>query len=169
MPPATLVPKFLALLATLLLVGIGLTTYTQPNHGGGAYWALHLLLGRALGDHGPPLPGPTDALPITTVDSAIGPPTQAPEGDTATAAQPPEWLARAVRRDSQAVRAWLGAAVLATATVHGDTVRTTLWRLTLHRSCPFLSRMHAVSVGHRAGEPRIVSLSADCPATDYTD
>jgi hypothetical protein len=53
--------------------------------------------------------------------------------------------------------------VLATATVHGDTVQTTLWRLTLRGGCPLVSRMHATSVGRGMGETEIVALDADCP------
>jgi hypothetical protein len=69
-------------------------------------------------------------------------------------------------RDSAALREWLGPLVLATATVYGDTVQTTLWRVTLRSGCPLLSRMHATSVGRGTGEDEIVTLSADCPAVN---
>jgi hypothetical protein len=161
--PATLFPKVLALLATVLLLGIGLTTYTQPNHGGGAYGDLHDMIGRALGDHGPPLPGPPGTLPIEAVDSTLTP-VHAGSADSVHTTEPAEWISGAVLRDSAAVREWLGPLVLATATVYGDTVQTTLWRVTLRSGCPLLSRMHATSVGRGTGKTEIVTLSADCPA-----
>ena len=162
---ATLFPKLLALLATLLLLGIGLTTYTQPNHGGGAYGDLHDMIARALGDHGPPLPGPPGTLPIEAVDTTRTP-ILAGGADSAPTGQPAEWISLAVMRDSAALREWLGPLVLATATVYGDTVQTTLWRVTLRSGCPLLSRMHATSVGRGTGEDEVVTLSADCPAVD---
>jgi hypothetical protein len=161
--PTTLFPKLVALLATLLLIGLGLTTYTLPNHAGPAYGDLRDLIGHTLGDRGPPLPGPSGALPITPMDSAFAPLASGQDAGAAAPPEPHEWVARAARLDSAALRDWLGDAVLATATVHGDTVRTTLWRLTLRHTCPLLSRMHAVSIGRTMGDTRIVSLSADCP------
>ena len=167
--PATLLPKLLALLATLLLIGLGLTTYTLPNHAGGAYGDLRDLIGHMLGDRGPPLPGASGALPIAPVDSGFAPLASAQDAQAVAPREPEEWVARAARVDSAALRDWLGDAVLATATVHGDTVRTTLWRLTLRHSCPLLSRMHAVSIGRTMGDTRIVSLSADCPPIPSVD
>jgi hypothetical protein len=160
--PTTLFPRLLALLLTVLVIGLVLTTYTLPNHGGGAYWDLHGLISHALGDRKPPLPGPPSVLPVRPVDSTLVP---WPDTglDSVDIRQPGEWIARAARGDSAALREWLGAAVLATATVHGDTVRTTLWRLTLHHACPLLSRMRATSVGRLRGETRVVALTADCP------
>jgi len=165
---ATLFPKLIAVLATLLLLGIGLTTYTQPNHGGGAYGELHDLISRALGDRGPPLPGPPGTLPIEAVDSAQTPKRQRTAGSVDTG-QPATWISRAIDRDSAALRDWLGPLVLATATVHGDTVQTTLWRMTLRAGCPLISRMRATSVGRATGETEIVALRADCPALSSSD
>jgi hypothetical protein len=159
---ATLFPKILALLATVLLLSIGLTTYTLPNHGGIAYGDLHDLIGRALGDRGPPLPGPPGILPIEGVDSTLTP-IHTRSTDSVDTGQATEWITHAVARDSAALREWLGPLVLATATVHGDSVQTTLWRVTLRRGCPLLSRMDATSVGRGSGETAIVALSADCP------
>jgi hypothetical protein len=160
--PTTLLPRLIAALATLLLLGLGLTTYTQPNHGGGAYGDLHDLITRTLGDGGPSLPGPPATLPIR-VDSSLSPRGDAVP-DSFEPDRAPDWIVRAARRDPASLRAWLGGPVLATATVHGDTVQTTLWRLTRDRSCPLVSRLRATSIGRRLGTTRFVSLHADCPA-----
>jgi hypothetical protein len=159
--PTTLLPRLLAVLATIVLLGVGLTTYTLPNHGGAAYGDLHDLITRALGEREPRLPGPPGTLPITT--DATLPPMTGAAPDSLEGNPTPDWIVRAVEQDPAQLRAWLGSAVLATATVHGDTVQTTLWRLTLQRSCPLVSRMRATSIGRGMGMPRIVSLRADCP------
>jgi hypothetical protein len=142
-----------------VLLGIGLSTYTLPNHSGGSYQDLRGLIGGALGDARASLPGPPAALPIHP-DSTLRPMLAA--SDTAGAG-PPEWIRLAANRDSAALRGWLGRTVLVTAEVHGDTIQTTLWRVTLGRSCPLLSRMHATTVGRVTGVTRFVALTADCP------
>lgn len=161
---ATLLSRMLAITLASMAIGLGLTTYTFPIHS--AYGDLQDLFARALGDSEPPLPEPPAAL-------AIGPLTAHPPAETArpdsgvtqppVGAQPRAWLEEAVARDSAALRGWLGTAVFPTAVVDGDTVRTTLLRITLHHGCPLVSRLEATTVGHVDRHPRIVSLRANCP------
>jgi len=155
----TIFSKLILLIAMMVLLGFGLTTYTQPNPG--ASGDIHDLIGRALGDREPSLPGPPGSLGIARDPAA------APRGSDSIplldAGPAGEWVRLAASHDSTALRAWLGHAVLATSTVHGDTIETTLWRLTLHHDCPVLSRLHATSTGRSRGPERLVSLQADCP------
>jgi hypothetical protein len=157
---STIFSKLILLIATVVLLGLGLTTYTQPNPG--ASGDVHDLISRVLGDREPQLPGPPGALAIQR-DSARPSPADslAPPADTGAAGG---WVRLAASHDSAALRAWLGHAVLATSTVHGDTIETTLWRLTLHHSCPVLSRLHATSIGRSRGPERLIALRADCPS-----
>jgi hypothetical protein len=147
--------------ATVFFFGM----YTTPNHGGPAYGDLEILLERALGDSATPLPGPPRGLPVQSLGADSGPAgtdwPPSPESDSAPAA----WLAAAVAADRDAIRAWLGPAVLATSTTVGDTVRTVLWRLSLHRGCPFVSRLDATSVGRatRSTRTRFIDLGSSCP------
>jgi hypothetical protein len=144
-------------------IAFGFGMYTTPNHGGPAYGDLEDLLQRALGDSVPPLPGPPRALPVQPLGADSGaaghdwPPR--PESDPETSA----WLAAAIAGDPAAIRAWLGPAVLATSSAEGDTVRTVLWRVTLRRGCPLVSRFWATSIGRTERSTRFVSLSSDCP------
>src|SRR5215470_8103124 len=92
------------------------------------------------------MPDPISALGIAplphTARSRDGEP-----GDTSTRVDPvTAWRAVAVRKDSIAVRQWLGRWVVATGETRGDTVRLTLWRLTLHSGCPLLSKLVATSI-----------------------
>ena len=165
MSASAIIPKLLAASAAILVVMLGITTYTLPNHGGVGYSDLHDLFSRALGDRQTVLPGPPASLPIRLLPDSAGssaPPAVVP-GSGLDSTQPQRWTAQAVHHDSTALRGWLGAAVLATATVDGDTVRTTLWRLTLHSGCPLVSRLHATSAGGAQGGTRIVQLTGDCP------
>ena len=140
------------LIAVALAAGVGMVflfgMYTTPNHAGPAYGDLEDLLARALGDSSPPLPGPPRGLPVEPAgaDSGAGTPDWPPSPGSDPAAA--EWLAAAVAADRDAVRAWLGPAVLATSSAAGDTARTVLWRLTLRRGCPFVSRLRC-----RLGRP----------------
>jgi hypothetical protein len=155
------------LVAVTLAAGVGAMflfgMYTTPNHAGPAYGDLESLLERALGDSPPPLPGPPRGLPVESIGADSGRATAdwppSPESDSA----PAEWLAAAVAADRDAIRAWLGPAVLATSSMSGDTVRTVLWRLSLRRGCPFVSRLEAVSVGRATRTTRFVSLASNCP------
>ncbi len=165
MPAPASIPKVVAAAIAVLAAGLGLRTYTLPMHGGPTYGEIRELLGRALGDSQPGLPGPPAGLPVQTV----GPDTSTarelvPETSTVPS-QPERWATEAVRRDSAAVRAWLGEAVLVTAQVDADTVETSFWRLALHPGCPWLSRLRARSAGPSSGYAamRLVSLGADCP------
>jgi len=155
------------LVAVALAAAVGMVflfgMYTTPNHAGPAYGDLEDLLERALGDYPPPLPGPPRGLPVEPAGADSGRRTSdwppSPASEPAAAA----WLAAAVVSDRDAVRAWLGSAVLATSSAAGDTARTVLWRLTLRRGCPFVSRLDAVSVGRTTRTTRFVSLASSCP------
>lgn len=149
--------------AGLLALAFAMTRYTLPNHGSPAYGEIERLLEDALGTRPAAIPEapaamrlePVPAPPMEFRDRVPAPPPIEP-GAAA-------WLARGVANDAGAVRGWLGAAVLATSTTSGDTVHTVLWRLTLHRGCPFVSRLHATATGRATGELRFVALDADCP------
>jgi len=155
------------LMAVALMAGVAMVfffgMYTTPNHGGPAYGALESLLDRALGDQPPPLPGPPRKLPVQSLGPDSGPPGSdwppTPEIDSG----PARWLAAAVAADRDAVRAWLGPAVLATSSTAGDTARTILWRLTLRGDCPLVSRFEATAVGRGRRTTRFVSLASSCP------
>lgn len=167
MPASAIIPKLLVASFAALLVLIGLTTYTLPNHGGSGYSDLHDLFARALGDSEPRLPGPPASLPIQILTDSAAPRAASvrPPGFGLDSSQPQRWTAQAVRKDSSAIRGWLGSAVLATSTADGDTAYTTLWRLTLHSGCPLVSRLHATSVGVSVGTARLVSVRANCPGS----
>jgi hypothetical protein len=85
-------------------------------------------------------------------------------GDTSTRVDPVSaWRTVAVAKDSIAVRQWLGRWVLATGETRGDTVRLTLWRLTLHPGCPLISRLVATTIGAASYEYRRVKVTSTCP------
>jgi hypothetical protein len=163
MTPRPVPTLIVFLLGALAAMALGFGVYTVPNHGGPAYGDLQDLLQRALGDPEPALPGPPRGLPVQPpgADSEAARPDwpPSPERDSVVAA----WLAGAVAADPAAMRAWLGPAVLATSSTRGDTVRTVLWRMTLHHGCPLLSRLDATSVGRASGSTRFVSLASNCP------
>ena len=162
---SAIVPKLLAAALAALLLLLGVTTYTLPNHGGAGYSDLHDLFARALGDSEPRLPGPPASLRIQILadSAAASPASVSPAAIGLDSSQPQRWIAQAVHQDSSAIRSWLGAAVLATSTVEGDTAHTTLWRLTLHAGCPLVSRLHATSAGVAVGTARLVRVRGDCP------
>jgi hypothetical protein len=160
------VPTLIGLSLAAAVAGVFLFgMYTTPNHGGPAYGDLEDLLKAALGVPVPALPGPPRGLAVQPIGDDTGPSAHDwpphPESDSAPAA----WLARAVATDRDAVRAWLGPAVLATSSMEGDTVRTVLWRLSLRRGCPFVSRLDATSVGRatRSTRTRFIGLDSSCP------
>jgi len=150
-------------LAAGLVMAFLFGMYTTPNHGGPAYGSLEALLERALGDSPTPLPGPPRKLPVQPLGPDSSPPGSdwppMPEVDSVPAA----WLAAAVAADRDAVRAWLGPAVLATSSTAGDTARTVLWRLTLRPGCPVVSRFEATSVGRASRTTRFTALASSCP------
>jgi len=163
MTPRPVPTLIVFLLGALAAMALGFGVYTVPNHGGPAYGDLQDLLQHALGDREPLLPGPPRTLPVQSLGADSGPSTPdwppSPQRDSVVAA----WLAGAVAADSAAMRSWLGPAVLATSSARGDTVRTVLWRVTLHHGCPLLSRLDATSVGRASGNTRFVSLVSTCP------
>jgi hypothetical protein len=167
MPVSAIVPKVFASIAALIALCIGLSTYTLPMHGGPTYGDVRDLLSRALGDSQPSLP----VAPASLALHPVAPPMELNQrrGESAVLAVAPAssqaqaWATEAAGRDPAAVRAWLGDAVLVTAVVEGDTVVTTLRRLTLHRGCPWLTQLRAQSAGVGTGALQIVSLTADCP------
>jgi hypothetical protein len=150
-------------LAATVAIAFGFGMYTRPNHGGPAYGELEDLLEHGLGDSAPPLPGPPRTLPVQVLGGDAG--ASRPDWPPSPGSDPgvTDGLAGAIAADRDAVRAWLGPAVLATSNTVGDTVRTVLWRLTLHRGCPPVSRLQATSVGRATGATRFVSLTSDCP------
>lgn len=154
--------RILALLAIVSAMAYSVTSYTQPNHGGPAYSHLHDLLSHALGDRRPSKPGPRSDLVVISVDSGYLRVNPARPYDLAAEPTVLATLAAAVAEDSAAVRAWLGKLVLATSTADGDTVRTRLWRPTLHAGCPLVSRLEAVAVGRTSREWTYIALSSDC-------
>jgi hypothetical protein len=171
MPISSAVPKLVALVLAAVALSLGLTKYTAPIHGGPAYATLRDLFGRALGDSRPTLPGPPTTLQLNPAPVPPGPTPElgeriatppGPLGEFDTS-QPQRWATLMAARDSAALRAWLGIAVLPMAVVHGDTVETTLLRLTLRRGCPILSRLKATSVGQLSRNLQLVAVTADCP------
>jgi len=162
MPASTLIPKLIAAIGATVAIVVGLHTYTLPNHAGAAYADIHDLISRVLGDPRPRLPGAPASLPLQQLPppDTIEP---APATDSALT-QPETWVRHARARDSMALRGWLAPLVLVTAAVQRDTVATTLWRMTFRPGCPWISRLHGISVGQATTAPRLVHLSGDCPA-----
>lgn len=104
------------------------------------------------------------ALGIAPLHDTAWSPNREPR-DTSTRLDPVSaWRAVAMNKDSIAVRQWLGRWVLATGETRGDTVRLTLWRLTLHPGCPLISKLIATSVGAASYEYRRVNVTSNCPA-----
>lgn len=162
MPASTLIPKLIAGIAATVAIVLGLHTYTLPNHAGAAYSDIHDLISRALGDPQARLPGPPATLPVVQLNHpATG---EADSFAEVPEVQPGQWVRSALARDSAALRGWLGSLVLVTAATHGDSVETTLWRVTTVPGCPWLSRLHATSVGRSGTVAKLVRLTGDCPA-----
>jgi len=109
------------------------------------------------------VPAPVSALGIARLhDTARSRDSQ--PGDTSSRVDPvSSWRAIAVAKDSVAVRQWLGRWVLATGETRGDTVRLTLWRLTLHPGCPLISRLVATTIGVASYEYHRVKVTSTCP------
>jgi hypothetical protein len=163
MPGSSFLPKLCFALAAVLGLALGLTTYTFPIIGRIEDKAVTSLLHQALQDTVTPLPSPPAELGVAPVAT----PTPDPFGErfatdttVPAAAQPAAWAARAASLDPGALRDWLNQAGLFTGATEADTVRTTLWRLTLHRGCPLLSRLRTVST---LSTDRLVEISSDCP------
>lgn len=159
MPASSFLPKLCFGIAAALGLVLGLTTYTFPIIGRLQDPDVTSLIHRALGDSLTPLPGPPSALAIETVVPEGLPGGEPPVREARPAApEPATWAAEAAARDSGALRDWLEHAGLSTGISGGDTVRTTLWRLTLHAGCPVISRLRTVAV-----REQLVAISSDCP------
>lgn len=153
-----------ALLLTLVVLALGLTTYTQSVFNPGPAQILEEAFQRALGDSLPAVPA-YDASRSGLAISAGTAPTDTPAivpslpADSAS-----RWVADAVRRDSSAIRAWLSPLVLRWASRNRDTVRLTFVRLTRHPGCPLVSRLDATLSDERLEPTRLLSVTATCPA-----
>jgi len=150
-----------------------LTRYGSPIEGAATDPELQKLIAEeSPGPRGTPnnVSAPVSALGIAPLhDTARSGGSQ--PGDTSTTVDPVSaWRAVAVEKDSIAVRQWLGPWVLATGETRGDTVRLTLWRLTLRPGCPLISRLVATSIGAASYEYRRVKVTSTCPeATSAPD
>jgi hypothetical protein len=164
MTPRPLLILIVFILGALAATALGFGVYTVPNHGGPAYGELQDVLQHALGDTEPSLPGPPRTLPVEPLGADSGAAARDWPPSPATDSAPATWLAGAVAASPAAIRAWLGPAVLATSSTRGDTVRTVLWRLTLERGCPLMSRFEATSVGRAERTTRFIALASNCPA-----
>jgi hypothetical protein len=156
-------PLTVFVLGLLFFAGLGLSTYTLPWFTGDPYGGIEPLVHQALHDA-------PDSMPVFPGTSGLPVPTALPETshaspagrDTAAGAEAAAWVRAAAGRDSSALRAWLGAWVLATATNAGDTIHVTLRRLALNRGCPLLSTLHALYLRGN-GSPHLAAITASCP------
>jgi hypothetical protein len=149
-------------LLTLLALGLGLTTYTQPIFHPGPARDLEDLFHRALADRLPDLPvlsaGQT-RLDLTPTTSTLPDRDAIPEDAPALG-----WARAAARADSAGLRGWLSPATLRWARTDHDTVYLALVRLTWHRGCPLVSRLNAVLSDVRPWGLQVVRVNASCPA-----
>ena len=137
------------------------------------------LIGLALGETDPQLPHGDSVLSTTGVVVATAHVETTPEapglagrlysgpwGSAAefeAEAQPTEWARQAATRDSAALRAWLGWAVLSVASTDGDTVRVRMYRLRLHPGCPLVDRIEATLTRPSGGwETRVARIDGGC-------
>jgi hypothetical protein len=167
------------LICLITIVGFGgaaaaaLTRFGSPIEGAATDPELYKLIAEGSPGHGVTpitVPAPISALGIAPVPDTARSRDSEPR-DTSTRIDPvTAWRAVAVNKDSIAVRQWLGPWVLATGETRGDTVRLTLWRLTLHSGCPLISRLVATSIGAASYQYRRVKVSSTCPeATSPTN
>lgn len=117
------------------------------------------LISLALGEADPPLPHGDSVLSATGVVVAAAHGETLPEapglarklysgpwgsaGEFEMETQPVEWARQAATRDPDALRAWLGWAVLSMMTTDGDTVRLRMYRLRFDSGCPLIDRIEA--------------------------
>lgn len=156
----------LILWAGVLILGataVSLTTYTQPIFAADRNGPVEQLLRQALGD--------STRLPAgwssTATGIALSAVPSAPESLAPAPVSPAAaWARSAVAADSGAVRAWLSPAVLEIGGVARDTVRLTLYRLTLHRGCPLLSRLDAVLAGNTRSL-EVARVETTCPPLPF--
>ena len=152
----------LTLWAGVLLLGAALlsvTSYTQPIFPSHRDGPVERLIHQALGDV-PRLPpgwnSTATGIPLTSVP---GTPDSLPPARISPAQV---WARAAVAADSGALRGWLSPAVLELGSVAHDTVRVTLYRLTLRQGCPLFSHLDAVLIGYlRSLE--VARVAATCP------
>jgi hypothetical protein len=142
-----------------------ITRFASPIEGAATDPELYkLIAGESPGHSVTPvaMPAPISALGIATLPDTAR--SRDGERDTSASVDPVSaWRAVAVNKDSIAVRQWLGRWVVATGETRGDTVRLTLWRVTLHPGCPLISRLIATSVGAVRYEFRRVTVTSTCP------
>ena len=139
MSATSFIPKFAFAVAAVVACGLGLTTYTQPIVAPVQDQLVITLLRRALGDTVAPLPGPPSALsirPLTEAAASPDPRRSQPPSPETTLMAPDNWAAARAAADSAALRAWLIRPAVSTASLRGDTLRTTLRRLTFRAGCP---------------------------------
>lgn len=163
MPASTLLPKLLFGLIAVAGLILGLTTYTFPIIGRMRDGDVIAVIHRSLGDTATTLPGPPSSLQIQNDVQPASPFGHSAERETSPAApQPIAWAAEAAAADSAALRDWLEYRGLFTGSSDGSTRTTTLWRLTLHRGCPFVTRLRTVAM---IASNQLVEISSDCPRT----
>jgi hypothetical protein len=153
-----------ALILALVVLALGLTTYTQSVFNPGPAQTLEEALQQALGDSLPTVPAydaSRTGLPISAGTAPSDAPSVAPSVPADSASR---WVADAVRRDSSAIRAWLSPLVLRWASRNRDTVRLTFVRLTHHSGCPLVSRLDATLSDEPFAPTRLVRVTATCPA-----
>jgi hypothetical protein len=147
-------------------IAVGFTTYGFPIEGAATDPELYKLIAEESPESRVTpitVPAPLNGLGIAPLpDTAQSRDTE--PRDSSTRLNPVSaWRTVAVDKDSIAVRQWLGRWVLATGQTRGDTVRLTLWRLTLRHGCPLVSRLVATSVGAASYEFRRVKVTSTCP------
>ncbi len=164
-------PIIVALLGCLGAAALGLTTYTLPIQGAASDPELFALLSAALHDPPKQIPPVSGTLAIEAVapepiagDSALPEPAVPVEGAAADSEKLSAWVTAAATADPAALREWLGRWVWATAVTTGDTVRLTLHRVSLHRGCPWMSRLDAVTARSPDFTTRLVRVTGTCPA-----
>lgn len=69
-------------------------------------------------------------------------------------------MAAAARADTAALRRWLGAMVVRTSVIIGDTVYATYRRLSTRPGCPLLSHLRTTTV---FSTQQLVQVTGDCP------
>jgi hypothetical protein len=155
-------PRLVALLGFTLGIGLAYTTYTSPILSAGERGEIGGLIHAALGDPETPLPGPAAGMDLIPVDTASRPGVH--EFNRATSVlpvpQPAAWMAAAARADSTALRGWLGAVVVRTSVIIGDTVYATYRRLSTSPGCPLLSHLRTTTV---FSTQQLVQVTGDCP------
>lgn len=160
--PDSFLPRIVALLGFTLGIGLAYTTYTSPILSAGERGEVGELIHAALGDSQPPLPGPAPGMLVVPVDTAGSRSSREFHRDRAipAAPQPAAWMAAAARADTAALRRWLGALVVRTSVIIGDTVFATYRRVSIRPGCPLVSHLRTATV---FSTRQLVRVSGDCP------